>query len=171
MRGVIRAELLRLGKRASLLLIAGAVPILAIVFFGLASASVYDPPPFDPAEIRQMLIDSGYVIGLPPDEAERQLNDYIENERRNFEQMLDNTRRYRASFAFPQSIVSMLGSAYLLVLALALVAATTLGDEFSWGTIRTNDNHSDVLSLCKCLVFLWSREYFLNCYFYLTGPR
>src|SRR6185503_10200097 len=95
MRGVIRAELLRLGKRASLVLIAGAVPILAIVFFGLASASTYDPPPFDPAEIRQMLIDSGYVIGLPPDEAERQLNDYIENERRNFEQMLENTRRYR----------------------------------------------------------------------------
>jgi ABC-type transport system involved in multi-copper enzyme maturation permease subunit len=137
MIGIVRAEILRLRKRGSLLLLAGFVPVLATIFFGLGYASIFDVEPFDEAGTRQMLIDSGYVIGLPPDEAERLLGEYIENERRNHDQQLEQVKLVRATFTFPQSIVSILGSAYLLVFALALLTATTIGDEFGWATIRT----------------------------------
>ncbi len=137
MKGVIRAELLRLRKRGALVLVVVAVPFLAVLFFGLGFASVYDPGPFDPARVRQDLIDSGYVAGLPPDEAERQLDEYVRNEETNHAMQLESAKRSRAAFAFPQSLVTILANATILLLGMALLSATTLGDEFGWGTIRT----------------------------------
>ena len=137
MTGIIRAEILRLRKRGALVLIVVAVPLLAVILFGLSYASIYDPGPFDPAALRADLIATGFVEGMPPDEAERYLDEYIANEATNRAMQLESVKLTRAAFAFPQSLVTVLGNATILLLALVLLTATTLGDEFGWGTIRT----------------------------------
>lgn len=137
MIGVIRAELLRLGKRGSLLLIVAAMPLLAVVFFGLGYASAYDPPPFNPVAFRQQIIDEGWVTGVPPDEVEQYIDEYVANEALNYAMQVESAKEHRTRYAFPQSLVTILGNATYLLLAIALLTAMTIGDEFGWGTIRT----------------------------------
>ncbi len=44
----------------------------------------------------------------------------------------------RQPFAFPQSLLTVLGGAWPIPFALALVALATIGGEFSWGTVRSS---------------------------------
>lgn len=138
MSGLLRAEALRFRKRRSLQVIVAAVPLLAaFVFLASFSSLGPRPPEFDPAAVRADLIAQGYTIGLPPEEAEQALDDAVESERFPTDQMRQQHDLYLANFSFPRSIVSLLGSATFLLFALVLLVATTIGDEFGWGTIRT----------------------------------
>jgi ABC-type transport system involved in multi-copper enzyme maturation permease subunit len=133
-----RAEWLRLRKRTSLLVIVLAVPLLAAFFFLAGFASISDQAPFDPAATRARLIAEGYGQGLPPDEAEQQLQDAINNERSQWESTEAGLNLQRERFSFPQGIVTTLASSAIVAFALILLTATTIGDEFGWGTIRTS---------------------------------
>ena len=138
MSGMLRAEWIRFRKRSSIQVIVLAVPLLAAFMFLSGYASVGpEPPPFDPAAVRAELIAQGYGVGLPPDELEKALDDAVEAQRFPVEQAREQNRIARSWFAFPQGIVTLLGSGTLVLFALLLLTATTLGDEFGWGTIRT----------------------------------
>lgn len=138
MSGLVRAEWIRFGKRRSIQIIVLAVPLLAAFMFLAGSASTGpEPPPFDAAAVRADLIAQGYGLGVPPDELEKALDDAVEAERFPIEQMRQQYLLGRSTFAFPQSVVTLLGSGTLVLFALLLLVATTLGDEFGWGTIRT----------------------------------
>ena len=138
MSGLARAEWLRLRKRRSLQVIVLAVPILVAFFFLAGYASIgSDPPPFDPAEVRARILAEGWLEGVPPDEAEVIIAEQIEAERQMYPQQVDSLNTQRARYAFPQSLVTVLGSGMFVLFALILLTATTIGDEFSWATIRT----------------------------------
>lgn len=83
------------------------------------------------------MIAQGYAVGLPPEEFEQALDEGVEAERFQVDQMRQQHDLYLATLTFPRSIVSVLGSATFLLFALVLLVATTIGDEFGWGTIRT----------------------------------
>ena len=136
--GLVRAELLRLRKRRSLQIIVIAGPLLVLVISFLSYGSIYDPPPFDEAAARQELIDSGYTVGLPPAEAETLLAEAVDTQRQQYTQMEEQQRLLRATFSFPRSLGTALGTGVFMLLGLVLLTATTLGDEFGWGTIRTS---------------------------------
>jgi len=135
---LVRAEWLRLRKRTSLLVIVLAVPLLGAFFFLAGFASISEQPPFDPAATRARLIAEGYGQGLPPDQAEQLIQDSVNAERSQWESDEARFDLQRQRFAFPQGIVTTLASSAMLSFALILLTATTLGDEFGWGTIRTS---------------------------------
>jgi ABC-type transport system involved in multi-copper enzyme maturation permease subunit len=138
MKGLARAEWLRLRKRRSLQVIVLAVPILVGFFFLAGYASIgSDPPPFDPAEVRARILAEGWLEGVPPEDAEVIIAEQIEAERQMYPQIVDSLNTQRARYAFPQSLVTVLGSGMFVFFALILLTATTIGDEFSWATIRT----------------------------------
>ncbi len=137
MMGMLRAELLRLRKRRTLQIIVFAVPLLAAVIMILGYNSIYDPPPFDEAAYRQELIDEGYVVGVPPEEVDALIHDQIEGQRQMMGQVTEQARLARATFTYPYSLVLVLGSGPFVMLALILLTATTIGDEFGWATLRT----------------------------------
>jgi ABC-type transport system involved in multi-copper enzyme maturation permease subunit len=116
-----------------------AVPVV-IAFFYLAGFRGSDAgvSQFDEAAFRQEMIDSGAVSGLSPGEAEAQLQQMVANERAGYQQMIDQYTRTKSGYAFPQSFILVLGFATFAFLALILITATTIGDEFGWGTIRTS---------------------------------
>ena len=138
MSGLIRAEWLRLRKRRSLQVIVLAVPLLALFFFVTGFGGIYEQPPFDAERYRQELIDGGYVEGLPPEEADAILDQEVEFARQNDEQSRQGTAYERTTYAFPASLVRILGYGTFALLALILLTATSLGDEFGWATIRTS---------------------------------
>ena len=138
MNGPLQAEWIRFRKRRSLQVIVFAVPLLAAFLFIAGYSSVgQPPPPFDAAAVRAELIAQGYGLGLPPEELEQALDEAVEAQRFPVEQMREQHRLQLSTFAFPQSLVTLLGSGTFVLFALLLLVATTLGDEFSWGTIRT----------------------------------
>lgn len=136
-RGLAAAELMRMRKRRSLQVIVLAVPLLVAFFFVLGHGSIYEPPPFDPVAYRAELIAQGYAIGLPPEEADRLLGEAVGFAQDDHERQLEYAALTRATFHFPYSLVTVLGYGTFVLLALVLLAATTTGDEFGWGTIRT----------------------------------
>jgi ABC-type transport system involved in multi-copper enzyme maturation permease subunit len=136
--GQIRAEWLRLRKRRSLQIIVFAVPVLVGVVYVLGYNSIYEQPPFDPVAYRQELIDSGYVVGVPPEQAEPLLAEAVESFRQQWDQQEQGTQLIRATYVFPYSLVHVLGSATFVLIAVVLLTATTIGDEFGWATIRTS---------------------------------
>jgi ABC-type transport system involved in multi-copper enzyme maturation permease subunit len=137
MGGLFRAEWLRMRKRRSLQVIVLAVPLLAVFFFATGFGSIYEQPPFDEGRFRQELIDGGYVEGLPPEEADALLDQEVEFARQSDEQSRQGTAYERTTYAFPASLVRILGYGTFVLLALILLTATSLGDEFGWATIRT----------------------------------
>jgi ABC-type transport system involved in multi-copper enzyme maturation permease subunit len=137
-RGLVGAEWLRLRKRRSLQVIVLAVPLLVGLMLVLGYSSIYEYPPFDEAAARQQLIDEGFGLGLPPEELEPLLAEAIESQRQMQDQIDGQTALTRATFAFPNSLVTALGSGVFVLLALILLTATTIGDEFGWGTLRTS---------------------------------
>jgi ABC-type transport system involved in multi-copper enzyme maturation permease subunit len=137
-KALARAELLRLRKRRSLQVIVLAIPLLVGVITVLSYNSLYEFPTFDEASYRQELIDSGYVLGVPPDQAEALLAEAIESQRQMYAQQEEQVRLSRAAFTFPRSLTMALGTGVFMLLGLVLLTATTIGDEFGWGTIRTS---------------------------------
>lgn len=137
MRSLFAAELLRLRKRRSLQAIVLAVPLLVGAIFVAGYHSIYEPPPFDAAAYRQELIDGGFGIGLPPEDLEPLLAEAVESWRQEVQRQQDQAALTRANFTFPFSLVAVLGSGLFVLVALVLLAALTIGDEFSWGTLRT----------------------------------
>ena len=138
MIGLMRAELLRLRRRRSLQAIILAVPLLVGVTFVLGYNSIYDQGPFDEAAFRQELLDGGFGIGVSPEELEPLLAETIESQRQVYVQMEDAQRLVRATYVFPYSLVQVLTNGTFVLLALILLTATTIGDEFGWATIRTS---------------------------------
>jgi len=136
--GLIRAELLRLRRRRSLQVIVLGLPLLVGVIFVLGYNSIYEMPAFDEAAFRQEMIDSGFTTGVPPEEAEAMLADVVEQQRQMYAQQEESSRLVRASYVFPYSLVQVLGNGTFVLVALILLTATTIGDEFGWATIRTS---------------------------------
>ena len=137
MRGLMAAELLRMRKRRSLQVIVLAVPLLVAAFFFLGYQGIYEPPPFDAVQYREQLIADGYTVGLPPEEADQLLDQEVANAETNDAMWRESIALQRATFLFPYSLVTVLGYATFMLLALVLLVATTMGDEFGWATIRT----------------------------------
>ena len=137
MSGLFRAEWLRLRKRRSLQVIVVGVPLLIGVLFVLGYSSIYRQEPFDAAQYRQQLIDEGFLVGMPPEEAEALLDETVEQARQSYAMSEEAEALQRARFLFPYSLAQVLGSAILVLAALVLLTVTAIGDELSWGTIRT----------------------------------
>lgn len=143
MSALLRADWFRFRRRRDFWVTLIGIAILATVTFLGAYRSVSaDPPPFDQAEFEQMIDESGMFVGLTPAEAEQLRTQMIADERaaqeqgaleREAQQQLE-LRRY----SFPQSLLTILGSAILPFLALVLVASMAIGDEFRFGTLRTS---------------------------------
>ncbi|HEX5825790.1 MAG TPA: ABC transporter permease subunit [Candidatus Limnocylindrales bacterium] len=143
MSNLLRADLLRFRRRRDFWVILIGIAILtAVTFLGAYRSESEDFPPFNQAEFEQMLDESGMFEGLTPAEAAQQRAQMIADQRaqeerdaadREAQQQLE-LRRY----AFPQSLLTMLGSAILPFLALVLVASMAVGDEFRFGTLRTS---------------------------------
>jgi ABC-type transport system involved in multi-copper enzyme maturation permease subunit len=138
MRGLIRAELLRLRRRRSLQIIVLLMPVIVAATFLLGYNSLYETPPFDAVAYRQELLDEGFGAGLPPEELEPLLAETIEAQRQMAAQQEEQSALMRASFTFPFSLVLALGSEVFVLFALVLLTATTIGDEFGWATVRTS---------------------------------
>ncbi|HSL98460.1 MAG TPA: ABC transporter permease subunit [Candidatus Deferrimicrobiaceae bacterium] len=138
MSGLLRAEWIRLRKRRSIQAIVLAVPLLIAVQFAAGYLSIGEPPPFDEAAVRAELISQGYGVGLPPDEAEAILALQVSAKRQEHEFRAEEAAIARAAYAFPRSLVTVLGSSLFVLLALILLTASAVGDEFGWGTIRTS---------------------------------
>jgi ABC-type transport system involved in multi-copper enzyme maturation permease subunit len=136
--GLARAELLRLRKRRSLQVIVLAVPLLVAVITVLGYGSIYESPPFDEAAFRQEMLDSGFGVGMPPEELEALLDEMVVSQREQYMLQEETTKLSRAAFTFPRSLTMALGTGVFILLALVLLTATTIGDEFGWGTIRTS---------------------------------
>jgi ABC-type transport system involved in multi-copper enzyme maturation permease subunit len=100
--------------------------------------SIYELPPFDEAQFRQEMIDSGFGIGMPPEEAEAILQEMIASQREQYVLAEEANKLTRAAYTFPRSLTMALGTGVFLLLALVLLTATTIGDEFGWGTMRTS---------------------------------
>jgi ABC-type transport system involved in multi-copper enzyme maturation permease subunit len=137
MMGLFRAEFLRLRKRRSLQIIVLGVPALVAVIFIASYSSLTQLPPFNVDEVRANLIANGYGVGLPPDEAERMIQEGIAQERMFYDMQLEQVKLARAGHVFPYSLATVLQSGTIVFFALVILAATTTGDEFGWGTIRT----------------------------------
>ena len=138
MTGLLRAERIRLGRRKALQAIVLAIPLLAATFFLLGFRSTDLQPFFDEAAERQQLTAQFSQPGVSPEEVKLQVDQIIESERQSYEQMRSEMERMRATYVFPASIVTLLGSATLaFFFGTVLLTATTIGDEFGWGTIRT----------------------------------
>lgn len=139
MNGLIRAEWLRFRKRRSLQVIVIAIPVLVTFFFIAGFASIEQPPPpFDEAAVRARLLAENFGGGeWLPEELESLLDEAVEQERFYTEQNREQIAIARSSYAFPQSIVTVFGFGTFLFFALILLTATTIGDDFGWGTIRT----------------------------------
>lgn len=138
MIGLARAELLRLRKRRSLQVIVLAVPLLVAVITVLGYNSIYEPPPFNEAAFRQEMLDSGFGVGMPPEELEQLLDEMVVSQREQYALSEESSRLSRAAYTFPRSLSMALGTGVFILLALVLLTATTIGDEFGWGTIRTS---------------------------------
>jgi ABC-type transport system involved in multi-copper enzyme maturation permease subunit len=136
--GLARAEWLRLRTRRSIQVIVLAVPLLVGLMIVLGYSSIGEGPQFDAAAYRQELIDGGFGIGLPPEELEPLLAEAVEAWRQEVEREQQRLAVQRATFAFPYSLVLALGSGAFVLLGLVLLTATTIGDEFGWGTVRTS---------------------------------
>ena len=137
MIGLLRADLVRLGKRTAVRIVLVAVPLLAAFFFlvGYQSAAT-SLEPLDEQSYRQQLIEDGFLEGLPPEEAEQLLDEMVASERQDREFQHAQAEAMAARFAFPQSLLTAFESGSLVFFALVLLTASTTGDEFSWGTIR-----------------------------------
>ncbi len=139
MRALLRADWLRLGKRRTLQVILLAIPLLAATFFLLGFRSNDYQPYFDEAAERASLTDQFSQGGMPADQIKEQVDQAIQSERQDYERQVAQMNAVRATYAFPASIPTLLGTAAgIYLLAMILLAASTIGDEFSWGTIRTS---------------------------------
>jgi ABC-type transport system involved in multi-copper enzyme maturation permease subunit len=139
MSGLLRADWVRLRRRQTVQAVVLFVPLLAAAFFLLSFRSTDIQFFFDEPAERQMLIDSFAESGLTPEEIKAQVDDIIEQERQGYEQQRAQMELTRATYAFPASIPTLLASATTVYLfGTILLTATTLGDEFGWGTIRTS---------------------------------
>jgi ABC-type transport system involved in multi-copper enzyme maturation permease subunit len=164
MGGRLRAEWLRLRKRPPAVIILLGVPALVAAFFVGGYVSIYDPGPFDEAAVRAEAIEFGYLGGVPPEEFEQALDEYVASQRQGHASMVADQARIRATFAFPRSLITVLGNASIVFLALILLTAITLGDDFGSGTIRTallaNSNRrrllaARLLALIAMAIFLF----------------
>ena len=121
MRGFLRADWIRFRHRRDVLLIALALPVLAIVGYVSGLTSTGNQVGFDP--------------DFPPPP-----------------EIVAAMAAERQRFAFPQSILTLLGSTGIGMLALVYLGAATVGDEFGWSTIRLS-----LLASSDRLRFLASR--------------
>jgi ABC-type transport system involved in multi-copper enzyme maturation permease subunit len=139
MSGLLPADRIRLGHRRTLQAIVIAIPLLGATFFLLNFRSTDIQFFFDEATERQSLTDSLTAQGMPPDQIKEQVEQIISDERAGYDQMRLQMEATRATFAFPASVLTLLGSATAVYLfGMILMTATTIGDEFGWGTIRTS---------------------------------
>jgi ABC-type transport system involved in multi-copper enzyme maturation permease subunit len=105
MSGFLRADWIRFRHRRDVLIVALAVPVLALV--GYVNG----------------VLNSGSQFGFDPEFPPPP-------------ELLAAMAAERQRFAFPQSILTLLGSSSIGLLALIYLAAATVGDEFGWSTIR-----------------------------------
>lgn len=139
MSGLLRAERIRLGQRRTVQTIVLAIPLLAAAFFLLGFRSTDIQFYFDEAAERQMLTDQFTQSGMPPEQVKEQVDQVIADEKASFEQMRVQMEATRATYVFPASVLTLMGSATAVYFfGMILLTATTIGDEFGWGTIRTS---------------------------------
>jgi ABC-type transport system involved in multi-copper enzyme maturation permease subunit len=143
MKSLLRADLLRFRRRKDFWIIAIAVCLLGgISFLAGYRAEVQDPPPFNEAQYRQDAIDSGFLEGLPPEEATADLEALVAEARASEAQQAIDWEAQQAialqKYDILQSPFTLLGPAIAPILALILIASLAIGDEFRFGTVRTS---------------------------------
>jgi ABC-type transport system involved in multi-copper enzyme maturation permease subunit len=135
--GLLRADLLRFRRRPAVLVTLVVVPAFAAFVFlaGFRSLESSEPA-FDESAFRQQLIDEGFGAGMTSDELAAQLDEIVAEQRAMNDQIRAQQDEVARSYTFPASLVTVLTGGNVVFFAVLLLAATTLGDEFSWGTIR-----------------------------------
>jgi ABC-type transport system involved in multi-copper enzyme maturation permease subunit len=143
MKALLRADVLRLRRRKDFWIIAIAVCLLGgISFLAGYRSEAQDPPPFNEAQYRQDTIDSGFLEGLPPEEATADLDALVAEARAGEAQQKIDWEAQQAialqKYDIAQSPFTLLGPAIAPILALILIASLAIGDEFRFGTVRTS---------------------------------
>ena len=143
MRYLLRADWLRLRRRRDFWVILVGISIVTVVtFLGSYRSDAIVFPAFNEVEFGQMLDESGMFEGMTAEEAAAQRAQMIAEQREQEAQAAEAREAQRQldlrKYAFPQSLLTMLGSAILPFLALVLVASMAVGDEFRFGTLRTS---------------------------------
>ena len=143
MKALLRADLLRLRRRKDFWIIAIAVCLLGgISFLAAYRSEVQDPAPFNEARYRQDAIDSGFLEGLPPEEATADLEALVAEARASEAQQAIDWEAQQAialqKYDIVQSPFTLLGPGIAPLLALILIASLAIGDEFRFGTVRTS---------------------------------
>lgn len=143
MKPLLRADLLRFRRRKDFWIIAIAVCLIGgISFVAGYRSEVQDPAPFNEAQYRQDAIDSGFLEGLPPEEATADLEALVAEARASEAQQAIDWEAQQAialqKYDIAQSPFTLLGPGIAPILALILIASLAIGDEFRFGTVRTS---------------------------------
>lgn len=143
MTNLLRAEWLRLRRRRDFwVILVGIAIIVTVTFLGAYRSDAAVNPPFDEAAFGQMLDESGQFEGMTPADAVQLRAQIIADQRAQEEQAAVEQEAQRQlglrRYSFPQSLLTMLGTAILPFLALVLIASMATGDDFRYGTIRTS---------------------------------
>lgn len=139
MKGLLRADWLRFRKRGALQVMVIAVPVIAAFFFlaGYRTA-VAETFVFDEQQMRQQVTDEILGAGVPPDQAVEMIQQQLDQMQASYEEQRAQQLVIQSGYAFPQSFIVLLGNATFAFLTLILITSTTIGDEFSWGTVRSS---------------------------------
>jgi hypothetical protein len=142
-KALLRADLLRFRRRKDIWIIAIAVCLIGgISFVAGYRSEVQDPAPFNEAQYRQDAIDSGFLEGLPPEEATADLEALVAEARASEAQQAIDWEAQQAialqKYDIVQSPFTLLGPGIAPLLALILIASLAIGDEFRFGTVRTS---------------------------------
>jgi hypothetical protein len=136
--GLLRAEWIRLRERRAIRVAVFGLPLLAAFLFVTDYQGAGTPAPvFDEQAYRQEQIRAGALDAVPPAQQARVLDQMVEEERATVGREQRQLELNRGRYAFPQSLLTVLGGASLVFFAVIALGALTLGDEFSNGTIRT----------------------------------
>jgi ABC-type transport system involved in multi-copper enzyme maturation permease subunit len=139
---LLRADWLRLRRRKDLWIIGIAVLVIGDLSFLAGYQSESSDPSFpDAAQMRQDAVDYGFFEGTP-EEIEFQIDQMVTESTTMFEQQRVEREAQQAiqlpKYAWPQSPFTIVGSGLPAMVALILIAALAVGDEFRYGTIRTS---------------------------------
>ncbi len=143
MRALLRADWLRFRRRRDFWIIAIAVGLIGgIGFLSSYRSDVQDPAPFNEAEYRQMLTDSGYFEGLTPEEIKADGDGMVADAKAQDAQSRIDWEAQQAvslqKYDIAQSPFTIIGGGTAPFIALVLAASLAVGDEFRFGTVRTS---------------------------------
>jgi hypothetical protein len=143
MTALLRADWLRFRRRRDLWFIGIAVLLIGgLSFIAGYHADVTDPLWPDAAAIRAEVLGFSDFGGMTQAEIEAQVDLMVADQTAMYDQQRLDFEAHQAvalqKYALPQSLLTVVGSGTVPLIALVFVASLVVGDEFRFGTLRTS---------------------------------